>query len=143
MLNFAQSQFKVSRVIHTTNGALRGRIRSVETFNGHFAQVEQFLGVPYAVPPMDNLRFMPPARPHSWRGIRTMNDKKCVCLQNTAILDAITNLTLFYPYLDNLRNVLVNQSEDCLYLNIYLPARGKLILNNKFCKIYVKSQSKY
>ncbi|KAF7487708.1 Neuroligin-2 [Sarcoptes scabiei] len=43
--------------------------------------VEAFLGVPYATPPIGNLRFMPPVAPIHWRGVRQANHLSPVCPQ--------------------------------------------------------------
>jgi len=101
--------------------------------------VEAFLGVPYASPPSGNLRFMPPVAPVHWRGVRQANHLSPVCPQPLVkLLNSTTTSTTFSPsdnpeqlnrnfsqrYYDRLTRQLPylrNQSEDCLYLNIYVP----------------------
>ena len=43
--------------------------------------VEAFLGVPYAQPPVGNLRFLPPVSPAHWRGVRLADRLAPVCIQ--------------------------------------------------------------
>jgi len=68
-------------------------------------QVQQFLGVPFAAPPVGDLRFKPPVRPSAWDGVRVATSFGPNCPQN--------GLAGVQP--------LPNQSEDCLYLNIWAP----------------------
>lgn len=97
------------------------------------ADVEAYLGVPYATPPTGGLRFMPPVTPTHWRGVRLANRHAPVCPQ--AIPATLARLVedanegealrhmprTRYNYLRRLLPLLGNQSEDCLYLNIYTP----------------------
>ncbi|XP_075589753.1 uncharacterized protein LOC124495766 isoform X2 [Dermatophagoides farinae] len=97
--------------------------------------VEAFLGVPYATPPSGNLRFMPPVAPIHWRGVRQANHLSPVCPQllpsfttmmnlSTTTNDHQKQLHLSPKHFDRLQRqipFLRNQSEDCLYLNIYVP----------------------
>lgn len=88
------------------------------------------LGIPYASPPVGKLRFMPPVTPSHWSGVRSAHVPGPVCPQK---LPDISNETLALRTMTNGRlNVLKrllpqlqNQSEDCLYLNIFAPATGK------------------
>jgi neuroligin len=78
------------------------------------------------------LRFMPPASPRGWSGVNAHRDFKPVCPQ-VLPKNIIENETqaLFYmtvgrlKYMKKLLPYLENQSEDCLYLNIYAPRQGK------------------
>nr|XP_027205808.1 uncharacterized protein LOC113799389 [Dermatophagoides pteronyssinus] len=99
--------------------------------------VEAFLGVPYATPPSGNLRFMPPVAPVHWRGVRQANHLSPVCPQslpfssmNLSSSSTIDSSELqqklhisprHYERLQRQIPFLSNQSEDCLYLNIYVP----------------------
>ena len=67
---------------------------------------EQFLGLPYAAPPVRELRFAPPAPPAAWKGVRAADRQSPACLQ-------------FQP-----SGVREEQavSEYCLYLDVYRPA---------------------
>ncbi|WP_330294598.1 carboxylesterase/lipase family protein [Streptomyces sp. NBC_00503] len=83
-------------VVALAQGALRGRAEG---------GVQEFLGVPYAAPPVGELRLRAPAEPQRWSGIREADRQAPACLQ-------------FSPFgLRDPRAV----SEDCLYLDVYLP----------------------
>lgn len=68
-------------------------------------KAEQFLGIPYAAPPIKNLRFSPPQPAIGWTGTVAADDLPPACLQ-------------FEPH-----GALEGQaaSEDCLYLSLYRP----------------------
>lgn len=118
-----------SRVVNTKYGALRGYIASFLHKTG-LRPVEVYLAVPYASPPVDRLRFMPPVTPAHWNGVKTSVTHGPVCPQRlpdisneTAALEHMTTYRL--AALKRMIPFLRNQSEDCLTLNIYTPAHGK------------------
>jgi para-nitrobenzyl esterase len=86
--------------VPTQSGAVRG------VQDGRF---EAFLGLPYAAPPVRELRFAPPAAPAAWEGVRDADRQSPACLQ-------------FEP-----TGVREEQavSEDCLYLDLYRPRAAK------------------
>lgn len=67
-----------------------------------------FKGVPYAAPPVGELRWKPPEPLSAWAGVRQANAFGAYCMQ----------LPLF-PAQYRSRNM----SEDCLFLNVWTPAR--------------------
>lgn len=113
-------------------------------------EVETFLGVPYASPPVGSLRFMPPVTPTHWRGVRSATRHGPVCPQPLPTLlaasaainpgasptgsarqpagpsSASSDMLLKNmpaaraEHLRRLSSFLRNQSEDCLYLNLYV-----------------------
>jgi para-nitrobenzyl esterase len=85
-------------VVKTADGWLRG-----VSAGG----ADRFLGVPYAAPPIKDLRLRPPRRPQPWNGVRDASRQAPACLQ-------------FQP-----TGVREDQavSEDCLYLDVYRPSR--------------------
>lgn len=117
-----------TRTVHTKYGELKG---FVATFPGKQLQpVEVFLGVPYASPPISALRFMPPVTPAHWKGLYTADRFSPVCPQKLPDIRNETEALKTMPlgkleYLKKLLPYLKNQSEDCLYLNIYAPPKGK------------------
>ncbi|OQR69298.1 neuroligin-4 [Tropilaelaps mercedesae] len=120
-----------SRTVTTRYGALKGNIVTLEQASRAGLQpVEVFLGVPYASPPTNNMRFMPPGTPTQWKGIRMADRFAPVCPQRPPDIRNETEALKKLPrgrleYLRRLLPFLHKQSEDCLYLNIYSPAIAK------------------
>src|SRR3954451_6137520 len=83
-------------VVGTDHGAVRGVVAD---------GVEKFLGIPYAAPPVGALRWKPPAPAAAWRGVRdaTVLPPRCPQRENS--------------------NGPRSETEDCLYLSVYRPAR--------------------
>jgi para-nitrobenzyl esterase len=69
--------------------------------------IDEFLGVPYASPPTGDLRWRAPLPAARWRGVRDATVQGSACSQ------------IIPPGGD-----ISASSEDCLYLNIYRPARS-------------------
>lgn len=97
-----------------------------------------FLGVPYATAPVQMNRFSPTKAPSPWDGVRVSDKMMPVCPQKlpnisneTAALEKMPKGRL--EYLKRLLPLLKNQSEDCLYLNIFAPAQGKWIFLISHC----------
>ncbi|XP_017797530.1 PREDICTED: neuroligin 4-like [Habropoda laboriosa] len=108
-----------SRIVRTKYGELSG---AIVTLDRHLEGVEVFRGVPYASPPIGSLRFMPPVSGAIWHGVKVADKFGPVCPQR------LPELTDKMPkgrvdYLRRLLPYLRNQSEDCLYLNIYAPVQ--------------------
>ena len=117
-----------TRTVMTTSGELRGVI--VTPTNRHLQNVEMFLGVPYAAPPLGHLRFMPPKSPDKWDGVKKADSLPPVCPQSLPDVsnrrESLKRMPLGrFKYLQRLIPHLRNQSENCLYLNIYTPVSGK------------------
>ena len=70
--------------------------------------VKAFLGIPYAAPPVGNFRWKPPAPPAKWTGVRKATEFGPRCMQARVFDDMV--------FRDE-------PSEDCLYLNIWAPAK--------------------
>ncbi len=84
-----------SMVVATEAGQVQGFTKRVL---GTTRNVDVFLGVPYARPPVGDLRFAAPQRHPGWKGLRDASIMPPVCRQKSG------------------------GSEDCLYLNIYRPS---------------------
>lgn len=91
--------------IRTEQGELHGK-----TING--AKVRAFLGIPYAAPPVGNLRWRAPQPPPTWKGVREATKFGAHCVQITLLNDD----TIFQDS---------GPSEDCLFLNVYTPANAR------------------
>lgn len=82
-------------IVHTNKGALQGT-------SGDGVNV--FKGVPFAHPPIGELRFRPAHAAHAWAGVRRADSFSLAPVQ-AASAGATVNPT----------------GEDCLYLNVYAP----------------------
>lgn len=116
-----------SRTVRTKYGDVSGVIVTLDS--KHLQPVEVFRGIPYASPPLGSLRFMPPVTGALWSGVKIADKFSPVCPQRlpdvfneTAALKRMPKGRL--EYLKRILPYLQNQSEDCLYLNIYAPAQG-------------------
>jgi len=76
--------------------------------------VNVFRGVPYAKPPIGDLRWKAPQKPDKWAAPRSAVAFEPACPQPTN-LDGTTS---------NGGGVAGTTSEDCLYLNVYAPANA-------------------
>jgi para-nitrobenzyl esterase len=93
--------------VQTANGPLQG-------IPGKTPSVTVFRGVPYAAPPIGNLRWKAPQPVHSWTGIRRADAFGNVCVQN-ALKPGSFYQVEFYESPEPM-------SEDCLYLNVWTAA---------------------
>ena len=95
-------------VVQTTSGEVHGFINETAPL------VRQFLGVPYAEPPLGDLRFAPPQTKASGPAINATAFAPS-CMQQ--FINSSTIYTAEVP------QFLINggQSEDCLYLHIWAP----------------------
>ncbi|XP_035215914.1 acetylcholinesterase-1-like [Stegodyphus dumicola] len=73
--------------------------------------VNQYLGIPYAKPPVDKLRFKKPEKIEEWISPRNATKQPPACIQYTP--------GPFPSYDDK-----PGKSEDCLYLNIWTPSNA-------------------
>ena len=87
-----------------------------------------FRGVPYAKPPVGDLRWKAPEEPEKWEGVRLCDRYGDACAQFDRWSSATDDVTddSEHPYI-KIKNYPYppNMSEDCLYLNIYTPAESK------------------
>lgn len=83
--------------VATTTGLLRGYQATPTTW--------QWLGVPYARPPIGKLRWRPPVSPKPWKGVREATEWGDQAAQNPA----------YQTFGEG------GMSEDCLYLNVTAP----------------------
>jgi len=82
-----------------------GKVQGKTINNG---KVNAFLGLPYAAPPVGDLRWKAPEPPAKWKGMRDGTKFGAHCAQGRVFDDMI--------FQDS------GPSEDCLSLNIYVPA---------------------
>jgi para-nitrobenzyl esterase len=72
--------------------------------------VRTFLGIPYAAPPVGELRWKPPAAADKWIGVRKSSEFGARCVQAPVYGDM------------DFRDA--GHSEDCLFLNVWTPAKA-------------------
>ncbi|XP_078613814.1 neuroligin-4, X-linked-like [Branchiostoma floridae x Branchiostoma japonicum] len=105
--------------VGTTYGQIVGK--RVTLSNPRLRPVIQYLGIPYARPPVGELRFRPPLRPKAWPGVYNCTTFGPVCPQadlqkKAGHLSPLPERarTMLKPFQDKM-------NEDCLYLNLYHP----------------------
>ena len=86
--------------VHTDAGLLEG------TRDGDLAV---YKGVPFAAPPVGELRWRDPQPVAAWKGVRAADKFSPVCMQSGSSVPG---------------QPVEPDSEDCLYLNIWTPAAG-------------------
>ena len=94
-------------LVKIKNGTLSGLIMKTR----HGREFAGFRGIPYALPPLGELRFEPPKPASAWTGVRSAKEDANICTQRN-----------IYTFQEEIVGV-----EDCLYLNVYtpkLPAEG-------------------
>jgi para-nitrobenzyl esterase len=82
-------------VVLTAGGWVQGRTAGT---------TDEYLGIPYAAPPVGALRWRPPQPAARWRGVRKANRFAPHCPQPPSAFGVAST------------------SEDCLYLNVFTPA---------------------
>jgi len=91
-------------IVDTPQGRIRGL---VSDYNGN--RFEQFLGVPFAAPPLGALRWKKPVPPEPWTDVRNATQFSLHC----------THLLAYFYVGAGLSSG--QNGEDCLYLNVWVP----------------------
>ncbi|KAK1760073.1 acetylcholinesterase [Echria macrotheca] len=94
--------------VKTTSGTYTGLI------NATAPDVRQWLGIPFAQPPLGALRFLPPQKAPDY-GAADAKAYKPICYQNSG-----NKTSLYWQLLPEYLNR-DPESEDCLYLNVWAP----------------------
>ena len=100
----------------------KGLVSGVTTAGG---AVEVFAGIPYAKPPVGDLRWTTPQEPDTWEGVLVCDTFAPMSMQKTnlPIYDSLTRIIGYHDYRISLRdNYIPPVSEDSLYLNVWKPA---------------------
>lgn len=92
-------------MVKTAQGAIEGRVNAA-------SHVASFKGIPFAAPPVGELRWRAPEPPEAWKGVRDASEFAPSCMQR-----------VHGDFLPWTKEFLVHGavSEDCLYLNIWTP----------------------
>lgn len=105
-----QAEAQVNRTPIAVDGGL---VTGVDDASRHLAV---YWGIPYAAPPVGKRRWQEPQPVIPWEGIRKADSPSSICFQ-PAFPDTSWINKEFYP------DGLPPMSEDCLYLNVWTPAR--------------------
>ncbi|HWI59420.1 MAG TPA: carboxylesterase family protein [Bacillota bacterium] len=92
----------VGNQVKTCNGTLEGTLEA--------SGVRAFKGIPFAQPPVGQLRWQPPQPPKSWEGVRKASKFGPRAMQR--------------PLFGDMGFRSDGMSEDCLYLNVWTPAKS-------------------
>nr|XP_022902608.1 esterase B1-like [Onthophagus taurus]XP_022902609.1 esterase B1-like [Onthophagus taurus] len=90
-------------IVNVQQGKIRGKL--VEGFKG--IKFRAFLGIPYAKPPLGNLRFKAPLPAEKWSGIKDCIEDNPGCYSKDLIYQTLAG------------------SEDCLTLNVFTQEESK------------------
>jgi para-nitrobenzyl esterase len=93
-----------SLTVKTAQGTVHGKLVSE-------GRTRAFLGIPFAAPPVGDLRWKAPQPPADWKSVRDATNFAARCAQWPIWAD--------YTFQD------AGPSEDCLYLDVYTPAAVK------------------
>ncbi len=107
-----------TEIVNTAQGAVRGAVTEDGT-------VEIFAGIPYAAPPVGELRWRAPEDPAPWEGVLDAISFAPMSAQpqGLPLVDSLKQIIGYHDYkirLDD--NYVAASSEDSLYLNIWRPA---------------------
>ena len=113
----------MSRMVEIRQGKLRG-------VEGTYADI--YRGIPYAKPPVGELRFHAPEPPEPWEGIYAADTFSCICPQlgqepGSFYEKEFYSDPAFMP----------PQNEDCLYLNIWTPKSEEPRREEDLCPVAV------
>jgi para-nitrobenzyl esterase len=98
-----------AQVVQTAQGKLSG----VQEAN---STITVFRGIPFAAPPIGDLRWKAPQPPVAWQGVRNADQVGASCVQ--PIIESM--LPMHMPWTEEFLTH-GKVSEDCLYLNIWTP----------------------
>lgn len=93
----------------TTDNQLLVTIKNGSLIGAESNGMLTFKNIPYAAPPVGELRWRPPQPAMNWSGVRDASQFGAACIQ---------------PLIQGLNQELVPGSEDCLKLNVYTPKAG-------------------
>lgn len=98
---------EIDRTVRTENGMLQG-------IAGNTPQYTVFKGIPYAKPPVGELRWREPQPAEPWEGIRDASRFGPIAPQQRHFMGTL--------YANEFFRCSEPMSEDCLYLNIWTPS---------------------
>ena len=109
---------EVTDVVSISQGDLTGVYNEDHT-------ARTYAGIPYAAPPVGDLRWKEPQAPEAWEGVRACDTFAPMAMQQvqSPLMNSLYRLLGYHDYRISLKdNYREAMSEDCLYLNVYAPA---------------------
>mgnify|MGYP003310399704 CR=1 FL=1 len=103
LLGCGSSDLNITKIVELKNGSIKG---------AQEGDLKKYLGIPYAEPPLGDLRWAPAKPAKNWEGMRSAETNSKICFQPKQIAD-------FYDRVPDLNNM----SEDCLTLNVWTRAK--------------------
>ena len=88
--------------VRTRAGLVQGTVQD---------DITVYKGIPFGAPPVGDLRWRPPQPAAPWKGVKETNTFAPACMQTPIVMPA-------------LGLELIPVSEDCLYLNVWTPAKS-------------------
>ncbi|MBQ9342177.1 MAG: carboxylesterase family protein [Lachnospiraceae bacterium] len=108
---------EVTEVIKITQGELTGVYNKDKT-------VRVYAGIPYAKPPIGELRFKEPQSPDAWEGVKKCDKFGPMAMQarTAPFMDSLLHIFGWHDYRVRFGDEYIeDMSEDCLYLNVFAP----------------------
>lgn len=102
-------------LIKTTSGTVQGIV------NATTPNVRQFLGIPYAEPPIGALRFAAPQAKSASTAIINATKLPASCMQQ------FSNSSTIYTAVVSQFLIHGGQSEDCLYVSVWAPLLNSIV----------------
>lgn len=90
-----------------------GEVQGMVTTPIQGRSVANYLGIPYAKPPINNLRFEKTQRPDPWDEVKVTDELPPACPQTPDM-----------TYVNLHSKGFNKEDEDCLYINVFVPLRG-------------------
>jgi len=110
VLSLCEARISDDLIVETN----KGKIRGVTLKSATNKDVDCWYGIPYAQPPIGDLRFRHPRPVEAWKDVKETTKKPNTCVQ---VID--TMFPGFYGA--EMWNANTPLSEDCLYLNVAVP----------------------
>ena len=89
-----------------------GKVQGINSTDENYQEVVEFRGIPYAAPPVDDLRWKPPVDPEKWDDVLVCDTYKDIPMQ-------VLGGAEVEPYKSDIYyDGVPEMSEDCLYLNV-------------------------
>lgn len=121
LLGISMNSMAQHMVVEIANGKIRGNTNTDKT-------VRIFKGIPFAAPPIGDLRWKAPEPVQKWRKTKQCTSFAASPMQNIP--------QPFYAWSDEFIAQPEPLSEDCLYLNVWTTAKSKIEKKPVFVWIY-------